>query len=140
MLALWFVATAVGTSIGGQIGKFTANDPVNTFVVCAAITIVAGLVMLVFSKKVSPPHAQRGCTDPRLGVNDAWQALRFDRLLLGRLLLRSGLLRRRLLRRGFLGAFLPRLFLAGAFFAGAFFAGAFWQRLSWQAPSSPAPS
>ena len=53
MLALWFVATAVGTSIGGQIGKFTANDPVNTFLVCAAITILAGIVMWIFSKKVS---------------------------------------------------------------------------------------
>ena len=53
MLALWFVATSVGTSIGGQIGKFTADNPVNTFLLSAAIPIAIGITLLVFAKVVN---------------------------------------------------------------------------------------
>ncbi len=53
MLALWFVATSVGTSIGGQIGKFTADNPVNTFLLSAAIPMAIGVVLLVFAKVVN---------------------------------------------------------------------------------------
>jgi dipeptide/tripeptide permease len=53
MLALWFVATSVGTSIGGQIGKFTADNPVNTFLLSAAIPITIAVVLLVFQKVIN---------------------------------------------------------------------------------------
>jgi len=53
MLALWFVATSVGTSIGGQIGKFTADNPVNTFLLSAAVPIAIGIALLVFAKVVN---------------------------------------------------------------------------------------
>lgn len=53
MLALWFVATSVGTSIGGQIGKFTADNPVNTFLLSAAIPIAIAVVLLVFQKVIN---------------------------------------------------------------------------------------
>ncbi len=53
MLALWFVATSVGTSVGGQIGKFTADNPTNTFIVCAVITIAIGAVLAIFSKRIA---------------------------------------------------------------------------------------
>ena len=50
---LWFVATSVGTSVGGQIGKFTADNPTNTFIVCAVITIAIGAVLAIFSKRIA---------------------------------------------------------------------------------------
>ena len=53
MLALWFVATSVGTSIGGQIGKFTADNPVNTFLLSAAIPIAIAVVLFVFAKVIN---------------------------------------------------------------------------------------
>jgi len=53
MLALWFLATSVGTSVGGQIGALTADNPSETFVVCAAITCAIGVVLLVFSRKIA---------------------------------------------------------------------------------------
>lgn len=53
MLALWFLATSVGTSVGGQIGRVTAGNPVYTFIVCGAITIVIGTALLAFSKKIA---------------------------------------------------------------------------------------
>jgi len=53
MLALWFVATSVGTSVGGQIGKFTADNTVNTFLVSGIIPIIIAVVLLAFRKKIS---------------------------------------------------------------------------------------
>jgi len=53
MLALWFLATSVGTSVGGQIGRLTVNNPVNTFAVCAAITIVLGVLLLLVRNRIS---------------------------------------------------------------------------------------
>ncbi len=53
MLALWFVATSVGTSIGGQIGKFTADNPVNTFLLSAAIPMAIAVVLFIFHRVVN---------------------------------------------------------------------------------------
>jgi len=53
MLALWFLATSVGTSIGGQIAKFTATNPVNTFVVSGTIPIVLGILTFVFARQIN---------------------------------------------------------------------------------------
>jgi POT family proton-dependent oligopeptide transporter len=53
MLALWFLAVSVGTSVGGQIGKFTANDPVNTFIVSGTIPIVIALVTIAIHKWIN---------------------------------------------------------------------------------------
>lgn len=53
MLTLWLLSVSVGTSVGGQIGRVTAGNPVYTFVVCAAITIVIGTALLAFSKKIA---------------------------------------------------------------------------------------
>ena len=53
MLALWFLATSVGTSIGGQIGKFTADDPVNTFIVSGVVPIVIGIITLTMMKWIN---------------------------------------------------------------------------------------
>ena len=39
--------------IGGQIGKFTADNPVNTFLLSAAIPIAIGIALLVFAKVVN---------------------------------------------------------------------------------------
>ena len=60
MLALWFLATSVGTSVGGQIGKFTADDPVNTFIVSGVIPIIIGVVTITLlkwiNKSMDPVH------------------------------------------------------------------------------------
>lgn len=60
MLALWFVATSVGTSIGGQIGKFTADNPVNTFLLSGLIPIALAVVLFVFhrviNRQMDPVH------------------------------------------------------------------------------------
>lgn len=53
MLALWFLAVSVGTSVGGQIGRFTADNPVQTFIVCGTIPIVFGVVTLFMSKWIN---------------------------------------------------------------------------------------
>ena len=53
MLALWFLAVSVGTSIGGQIGKFTADDPVNTFIVSGTIPIAIAVVTIAIHKWVN---------------------------------------------------------------------------------------
>jgi len=53
MLALWFLATSVGTSIGGQIGSFTADNPVNTFLVSGLIPIALGIGTIAISKWIN---------------------------------------------------------------------------------------
>ena len=53
MLALWFLATSVGTSVGGQIGKFTADNPVNTFIVSGTIPIVIAVITIAMSKWIN---------------------------------------------------------------------------------------
>jgi proton-dependent oligopeptide transporter, POT family len=60
MLALWFLATSVGTSVGGQIAKFTADNPVNTFLVSGTIPIVLALgtfaIKKVIDRSMDPVH------------------------------------------------------------------------------------
>lgn len=53
MLALWFLATSVGTSIGGQIAKFTADNQVNTFLVSGLIPIVLAIGTLAIAKFIN---------------------------------------------------------------------------------------
>ena len=53
MLALWFLGVSVGTSIGGQIGKFTADNPVNTFLVSGLIPIALGIGTIAISKVIN---------------------------------------------------------------------------------------
>jgi POT family proton-dependent oligopeptide transporter len=53
MLALWFLATSVGTSVGGQIGKFTAGDPTLTFIVSGTIPIVVAVATIVIQKWIN---------------------------------------------------------------------------------------
>ncbi len=53
MLALWVLATSVGTTVGGQIGKYTADNPVNTFIVSGTIPIVVAVVTLVIHKWIN---------------------------------------------------------------------------------------
>ena len=53
MLALWFLATSVGTSVGGQIGKFTADDPTNTFIVSGTIPIAIAVFTIVIHKWIN---------------------------------------------------------------------------------------
>ena len=60
MLALWFLATSVGTSIGGQIGKFTADNPVMTFIVSGTIPIAIAVITLTLrtwiNRSMDPVH------------------------------------------------------------------------------------
>jgi POT family proton-dependent oligopeptide transporter len=53
MLALWFLATSVGTSVGGQIGKFTADNTVMTFLVSGTIPIVIAVITLMMRKWIN---------------------------------------------------------------------------------------
>ncbi|MGO4257740.1 peptide MFS transporter [Marmoricola sp. RAF53] len=53
MLALWFLATSVGTTMGGQIARLTADDPTQTFVLCGVLAISFGVVMFVMSRRIS---------------------------------------------------------------------------------------
>ncbi len=52
-LALWFLATSVGTTVGGQIAKFTSDDPVMSFAVCGGMALGFGVVMLFLAKRIS---------------------------------------------------------------------------------------
>ncbi len=53
MLALWFLATSVGTTVGGQIARLTSDDPVFSFLLCGFMAIAFGVVMFVMSKKIA---------------------------------------------------------------------------------------
>ena len=52
-LALWFLATSVGTTMGGQIARVTADNPTSSFLICGAMAIGFGIVMAVASKRIS---------------------------------------------------------------------------------------
>ena len=52
-LALWFLATSVGTTVGGQIAKFTSDDPVLSFAVCGGMAVGFGVVMLVLARRIN---------------------------------------------------------------------------------------
>jgi POT family proton-dependent oligopeptide transporter len=53
MLALWFLATSVGTTVGGQIARLTSDNPTMSFLLCGFLAIGFGVVMLVFSRTIS---------------------------------------------------------------------------------------
>ncbi len=52
-LALWFLATSVGTTMGGQIARTTADNPTSSFLICGVMAIGFGVVMLAASKRIS---------------------------------------------------------------------------------------
>ncbi|GIG24964.1 peptide MFS transporter [Cellulomonas denverensis] len=52
-LALWFLATSVGTTIGGQIAGATDDDPVLSFALCGGIAVLFGLVMFGAVKRIN---------------------------------------------------------------------------------------
>jgi len=53
ILALWFLATSVGTTVGGQIARLTADDPNLAFAVCGGLAIGFGALMLVMARRIS---------------------------------------------------------------------------------------
>jgi POT family proton-dependent oligopeptide transporter len=52
-LALWFLATSVGTTVGGQIARLTSDDPVLSFAVCGGMAVAFGVVMLLLARRIS---------------------------------------------------------------------------------------
>ncbi|HVK44137.1 MAG TPA: peptide MFS transporter [Micropruina sp.] len=52
-LALWFLATSVGTTVGGQIARLTSGNPVLSFVVCGGMAVGFGVIMLVMSRSIN---------------------------------------------------------------------------------------
>ena len=52
-LALWFLATSVGTTVGGQIARLTSGDPVLSFAVFGRMAVGFGLIMLVMSRSIN---------------------------------------------------------------------------------------
>ncbi|TNU73269.1 peptide MFS transporter [Miniimonas arenae] len=52
-LALWFLATSVGTTVGGQIARVTSNDPVLSFAVCGGMAVAFGAIMLSVVRKIN---------------------------------------------------------------------------------------
>jgi len=52
-LALWFLATSVGTTVGGQIARVTADNPVQSFLVCGSMAIGFGVIVFLMSKKIA---------------------------------------------------------------------------------------
>jgi len=53
MLALWFLATSVGTTVGGQVARLTSDSPTFSFLLCGFMAIGFGVVMFVMSKRIS---------------------------------------------------------------------------------------
>lgn len=52
-LALWFLATSVGTTVGGQIASFTDSYPVMSFAVCGGMAVAFGFVMLGSVRRIN---------------------------------------------------------------------------------------
>jgi proton-dependent oligopeptide transporter, POT family len=52
-LALWFLATSVGTTIGGQIASATADDPVLSFALCGGLAVAFGVVMTLAMRRIN---------------------------------------------------------------------------------------
>jgi POT family proton-dependent oligopeptide transporter len=53
MLALWFLATSVGTTLGGQIARLTSDDPTFSFLLCGFMAVTFGIVMFVMSRRIA---------------------------------------------------------------------------------------
>lgn len=52
-LALWFLATSVGTTVGGQIAAATSSDPVLSFAVCGGMAVAFGVVMFTAVRRIN---------------------------------------------------------------------------------------
>jgi POT family proton-dependent oligopeptide transporter len=52
-LALWFLATSVGTTVGGQIARVTSDSPTLSFALCGGMAVGFGLIMLVMSRRIN---------------------------------------------------------------------------------------
>jgi POT family proton-dependent oligopeptide transporter len=52
-LALWFLATSVGTTVGGQIASMTSDSPILSFAVCGGMAVGFGVVMLVMARRIN---------------------------------------------------------------------------------------
>lgn len=52
-LALWFLATSVGTTVGGQIASYTDSNPVMSFAICGGMAVAFGLVMFGAVKRIN---------------------------------------------------------------------------------------
>ena len=52
-MALWFLATSVGTTVGGQIARLTSDSPTLSFAVCGGMAVAFGVVMFVMAKKIN---------------------------------------------------------------------------------------
>lgn len=52
-LALWFLATSVGTTVGGQIARITSGDAILSFAVCGGMAVAFGLIMLAASRSIN---------------------------------------------------------------------------------------
>lgn len=52
-LALWFLATSVGTTVGGQIARVTDANPVLAFAVCGGMALAFGVVMFLASRSIN---------------------------------------------------------------------------------------
>jgi POT family proton-dependent oligopeptide transporter len=52
-LALWFLATSVGTTVGGQIARITSDTPTLSFAVCGGMAVAFGVVMLVMARRIN---------------------------------------------------------------------------------------
>lgn len=52
-LALWFLATSVGTTIGGQIARLTTDSPTLSFAVCGGMAVGFGVVMLAAARRIN---------------------------------------------------------------------------------------
>jgi POT family proton-dependent oligopeptide transporter len=52
-LALWFLATSVGTTVGGQIARLTSDSPTLSFAVCGGMAVGFGLLMLAMARRIN---------------------------------------------------------------------------------------
>jgi POT family proton-dependent oligopeptide transporter len=52
-LALWFLATSVGTTVGGQIARLTAQSPTLSFALCGGMAVAFGLLMLAMARRIN---------------------------------------------------------------------------------------
>ena len=52
-MALWFLTSSVGTSVGGLIASWTDDYPVGSFAICGGMAVAFGLAMVMAAKKIN---------------------------------------------------------------------------------------
>jgi POT family proton-dependent oligopeptide transporter len=52
-MALWFLTSSVGTSVGGLIASWTDGYPVGSFAICGGMAVAFGLAMMMAAKKIN---------------------------------------------------------------------------------------